>query len=481
MGNLNLSKKVKSAALWSALEALSSSLLSVISIIFLARILIPEDYGQIATAQIIAALVLMLLSFGITEAVIQKKDLKPEHMFSAFWGSLVLATVGFLVCAAIAAYFNLTSENKNIPIILLFEGIGVFLNLLVMLPTALLLRNLEMSAFTKRTIFSRLMFFAVAVPMALKGFGLWSIVFANLVQVVIATVLVFYAARKLLPRGGRFSQEHFFELTSFGVFVMIENLLWSVMSRVFSLLIFNFHGTSALGLFNMATRLTDAILAILNTVVGRIALPLFSSVQHDTDKLKLAFKKATFIFNLVSMPGFFGIALTCEHWLPIVLGEQWRDAIPVIQIIAVMNGIMFSRTFVGTLMKAIGESRRFLYLSAVAAATTVVAAVATRDMSLIDTIGAWSAARVLITIPVGIWLMNKIFGMTGYQQLSPVLVPFVSSLFMAGVIVATSFLIEKYTVDALVLSVAQITIGAISYAIVCLLLNKAKLITATIK
>jgi O-antigen/teichoic acid export membrane protein len=478
---LNLNNKVKSAALWSAFEALSSSLLSVISIIFLARILIPEDYGQIATAQIIAALVLMLLGFGLTEAVIQKKELTQEHLFSAFWGSLGLAIVGFLVCLSIAAYFHLTSQNENIPIILIFEGVGVFLNLVVMLPTAMLLRNLEMSAFTKRTIFSRLMFFAVAVPMALKGFGLWSIVFANLVQVIIATVLVFYAARNLLPGWGRFSKAHFLELTSFGVFVMIENLLWSVMSRVFSLLIFNFHGTSALGLFNMATRLTDAILSILNTVIGRIALPLFSSVQHDSDKLKLAFKKATFIFNLVSMPAFFGIALTCEYWLPIVLGEQWRDAIPVIQIIAVMNGIMFSRTFVGTLMKAIGESRRFLYLSAVAAVTTVIAAVVTRDMTLIETIGAWSAARVLITIPVGIWLMNKIFGMTGYEQLSPVIVPFVSSLIMAGVIVLTNFIVEKYTDSSLMMSAIQITVGVISYAIICLLLSKSKLISTAIR
>lgn len=470
-------KKIKAAALWSGLEALTSSLLSVISIIFLARVLLPEDYGQIATAQVIAALVQMLLSLGLTEAIIQRKNLTREHELSAFWGSVLLAISGVLICGVIALYFYLVGMNKNIPIILLFEAAGVFLNLLMTLPTAMLLRNLEMSAFTKRTIFSRLVFFVVAVPLAMNGIGLWSIVFANLSQVLVATLLVFHASRKLLPRGYFFSWKHFYELTSFGIFVMIENVLWSVMSRVFSLLIFSFHGTYALGLFNMATRLTDAVLNILNTVIGRIALPIFSSIQNDLPKLKSAFKKATMIFNFVSMPAFFGIALTCNTWVPLVLGNKWHDAIPVIQIIAVMNGIMFSRMFVGTVMKAIGESKRFLYLSATAAIMTVVAALLTRNMSLVDTLVAWSAARVLITIPLGIYLMWKIFGLNGKEQLMPVCGPIVASLVMAAAIVFSEPLVSFYSGNVIVESITLIVIGAVSYVAVALLLLKFKLMS----
>jgi hypothetical protein len=77
--------------------------------------------------------------------------------------------------------------------------------------------------------------------------------------------------------------------------------------------------------------------------------------------------------------------------------------------------------------------------------------------------------------------MNKIFGMTGYEQLSPVIVPFVSSLIMAGVIVLTNFIVEKYTDSSLMMSAIQITVGVISYAIICLLLSKSKLISTAIR
>lgn len=67
-------QKIKTAVIWSSIEAISTVLLSLISIIYLARILHPEDYGNVATAQIISSLIGLVFSFGLTEAIIQKNN-----------------------------------------------------------------------------------------------------------------------------------------------------------------------------------------------------------------------------------------------------------------------------------------------------------------------------------------------------------------------------------------------------------------------
>ncbi|HEP0609369.1 TPA: oligosaccharide flippase family protein, partial [Raoultella ornithinolytica] len=299
-----------------------------------------------------------------------------------------------------------------------------------------------MSAFTKRTLISRGIFFVITVPLASYGYGIWSVVFGNLAQSFVSMVLLFIATRKEMPRKINFNFLIFKDLFGFGIYVMAENILWSVLSRVFSLLIASFQGTYALGLYNMATKITDAVLNVMNTVVSRMALPLFSQVQDDNQKLRNIFARTTKLFNVISMPAFFGMAITCSEWVPVILGNSWSNAIPVIQIIAVMYAIMYSRMFVGTAMKAVGQSKRFMILSAISAVLSIVTVLITRNMSLIDTMIYWAVVRVAVTIPIGIFLMQRILKMDALEQLKPVFVPLFSSLVMGTVLLFLDRFVE---------------------------------------
>lgn len=464
---------IKKAGFWSALEAFSSILLSALSVIFLARILHPDDYGKIAAAQAIATLLTLILGLGLTEAVIQKKDLTESHKQSVFWGCIALSGIAVVISVGIGICLYHIYDSKIIPIILGFETAGTALTIASILPTALLLKNLEMKAFARRTLIARVMFFAVAIPMALKGYGLWSVVIGNLIQVTLSSILIYTSARKLIPRGFYFNRNDFIDISKFGLYIMIENLLWNVLSRVFGLLILSFHGTYALGLFNMASRLTDAILNVLNTIISRMALPIFSSIQDDRERLIGAFKKITLLFNLVSMPAFIGIAITCNDWSPIILGTKWNDAIPIIQIIATMNAVMFSRIFVGAVMKAVGQSKRFLYLSASSALVTLTTALATFKLSLVQTMTIWSTARILITIPIGIYLMQKIISIKALEQIRPVIIPAIGT----SVMYIALFINDQYAFNDIFEPIPQFlfeaTIGMLFYAITIFFLLKS--------
>lgn len=419
---------------------MSSVALSIISIVYLARILHPTDYGNIAMAQVMAGLLGLIFSFGFTEAIIQKKELTDEIKETAFLSSVFFSIGVILVSIFVLLIFRLYVKQSIVSYIFIFEVLGVVFTLLSVLPTALLLRELNMSAFTKRTLISKAIFFVVTIPLASMGYGVWSVVYGNLSQSLTSMILLFIATRRLLPRRLKFNFAIFKELFSFGFYVMAENILWNVLSRVFSLLIASFHGTYALGLYNISTKITDAVLNVLNTIVSRMALPLFSQVQDDNSKLKGIFSKTTKFFNMISMPAFVGMAITCKEWVPMILGDRWQDAIPIIQIIAVMYAIMYSRMFVGTTMKAVGQSKRYMILSAISATLSVITVLMTKNMSLTSTMIFWSSVRIIVTIPIGIYLMRKIIGMTCYEQLKPVFIPFISTLLMAALL----FMLEYY-------------------------------------
>lgn len=426
--------KVRNAAIWSSIEAVSNALLSILSIVYLARVLHPQDYGQIATAQIIGALLSLLLTLGLTEAYIQRREISDDVKSTVFIGTIFLAVLSLLCSSVIYLFINYFYHNVMLSKVFSFEMINSVLTILSVLPTAILTRELRMSSFTKRTLLSRLIFFIVAIPCALNGMGVWSVVYANFIQILTSTLFLFYAIKRDFPKKLSFDLSIFKGLISFGFYVMIENILWNVMSRVFSILIAAFHGTYSLGVYNMATRITDAIVNILNTVVGRMALPLFSRCQDDNSLIYTAFSKATFLFNAVSMPAFTGMALTCNFWVPFVLGPSWNSSIPIIQIICIMNVFMFSRMFVGTAIKAVGKSKNFMYLSMSAAILSVLTVVLTKNYDLTFTMVSWTTVRILVTISIGVYLMNRIMNFGWKMQFKPILLPLISTITMTIVI-----------------------------------------------
>jgi len=77
--------------------------------------------------------------------------------------------------------------------------------------------------------------------------------------------------------------------------------------------------------------------------------------------------------------------------------------------------------------KVVGESRRFLYLSLISAMVIALTAILTYRMTLLDTMTLWSWMRVLITIHVGIFLMNKILSIRALDQIKPVFIPLLNS------------------------------------------------------
>lgn len=425
------SSKIKTAIFWTSIEAVVNIVLSIASLVFIARILTPKEYGYIATAQFISLIIQLVLSMGLSEAIIQKKNLNDIDISSAFIGTVILSIIGGLVCAGVAEvfYFNEFIVRK----ILLLEIFNILIATLLIVPSALLIKNLKMKSFTRRTLFSRVVFIVVACFLIKSDYGFWSIVYASLAQNVVSLILILFDAKKLMTIK-QFNKDSFINLFKFGIFVMLENLLWSALNKIFGILISIFHGAAALGIYSMATKLTDSILGILHTIITKISLPIFSSVQDDRDKLLNFFQNITFSFNIISMVFFSCFAITAGSWIPILLGAKWLVMKEAVQIISIMIAIMFSRRFSGVVVNALGRSKEYLYLSFTAALISLFAVFLTKDYTLEITLLALAIPRIIITIPLGIYLLYKIAGFSFEEQIQPLKYPILGAFLISGMV-----------------------------------------------
>lgn len=148
----------------------------------------------------------------------------------------------------------------------------------------MLMRELRTVELAKRTLLSRIAYLICAVALAYQGFGIWSIVVANVFHNIVGTITL-WIGYQYRPRY-LFSPPHLKHLILFGAPVMLESVLWATLTRMFNILLGSFHGLEVLGSFSMASKATDAIANVLLSICGRLGLPVLSTYQDDLVTLK---------------------------------------------------------------------------------------------------------------------------------------------------------------------------------------------------
>ncbi|GGI54058.1 lipopolysaccharide biosynthesis protein [Oxalicibacterium solurbis] len=465
-------KNLRRAVPWAIVDSVGVGLLGFLTLGIMSRVLTAADFGSVAFAQAIVLMMQLVIALGINEALIQRRPIDMLHIDSAFWMALALGFSGFLFCACIGLYFIYMAGQPLVGTILLIEGTACFFTGLNLLPSAMLDRKMRTKAVARRTVLGRLSYCVVAIGLALANFGVWSIVIAGVVQNLVLTT-IFWRGLQRWPKR-RFSWPHAKQLITFGVPVMLEGALWAFLTRGFNLLIGAIHGLTVLGLVSVAFKATDALSNIVGNVAGRIGLPFFSALQQDRAHMQRAFLRITQATTFISGPIFVGLALTAHQWVPLLLGEKWSEAIPLIVVLCLMWVTSFTRIFVSPYLRALGHPRALLLPGLCASACTIAVVFLTAGHAPIYIMLAWSC-RVLVTYPLGLLLLRKYAGISVGRQLRPLAMPAFCVATMSACVLGLQSVMTGHEWSLMTELLASMAVGAFSYAAIVLFMHRRRL------
>ena len=89
----SLTNKAIESVLWKLLQNGGTTLISFLLQIWLARLLLPADYGLIALTSVFITLSMIIIQTGFTSALIQKPELQDLDIYSVHYSSIVLSMV----------------------------------------------------------------------------------------------------------------------------------------------------------------------------------------------------------------------------------------------------------------------------------------------------------------------------------------------------------------------------------------------------
>ena len=323
---VSIGEQVVSSSLWMGSWRWSARLIGLVTTIILARLLLPEDFGIVATSGIIVAFFAMMIDLGTDSYLIRHQAPDRDDYDTGWTLRLIVMTVAsagvFLAAQPGADFFN---DQRLVDVLRLLAVVGWlagFTNIgLTMYRRDLQFRKLAFIGITQRITSS-----AVTIALAYWLRNYWSLVIGEIVFVLVGLVLS-YTRHPYRPR---FTLSRVHQQWDFSKWIVVRNLGTVLRSQGDGIIIAKFFGVEIMGLFSMAGRFSALPTMQL---IEPVMAPVFSGLakkQDDHDVFVYSVLKVSTAIAFLMFPAATLFVLLDEPLVKIVLGERWNAVIPLI-------------------------------------------------------------------------------------------------------------------------------------------------------
>ncbi|MES2987766.1 MAG: lipopolysaccharide biosynthesis protein [Pseudomonadota bacterium] len=349
----SLTQRSAHAALWNYAGNTARLLLQFTIGVILARLLGPQAFGLVAIAMLLIGLGQLFVDFGFNSAIIQSREIARGDVDFVFTMQIAIgaAMTGLVLVAAgpIAGFFG---EPAAAPVVGAMAWMFV-LRAIGQTAAALLGRELRFKALQLGAIISYLVgYAAIGLPMAFYGYGVWSLVAAQLVQTGMSTVIAVFMVgglHRFSLRGGRG------DLFRFGGLVISANISSWFLSNSDALIVGHVNGATPLGFYNRAQNLAGVP---MGAVVGGMQGVLFASAsraQDNHEALRSGLLACVGLFVLLSGSVLLAVAAASDTVILALYGKQWEQTAALLTPLCVAMAINGILAFIGPVLMGIGR------------------------------------------------------------------------------------------------------------------------------
>ncbi len=385
---------------------LITRIVSFARIAILARLLSPVQFGVFGIAMLVTALLEVFTETGVNVILVQeKKDIK-EYVDSAWIVSItrgvIISIVIFLSASFVSGFFRSPDSIFLIQLISIVPLIRGFIN-----PSSVKFqKDLEFH----KEFWYRFVIFSfdavVAIVFAYITKSAISLVFGLLAGVIVEVILSFLVV-KPIPHL-HFNKEYVSRIFHRGKWITLSGIFNYLYHNADNIVVGRILGTSSLGLYEMAYKISILPITEIADVVQKVVFPVFTKISEDRERLKKAFTKTLFFVSALSVPFGMLIFLFAKEIVLLLLGDQWISIIPVLRILSIFGVI-----------RAISGSSSALFLSVNKQEYVTIATFVSISGLLVTIIplvlrfgmlGAGIAALIgtLISVPIFIFYSYKI-------------------------------------------------------------------------
>lgn len=407
---INSASKAASATKWSGISVIMTSASQLLTVIVLARIVDAHEIGLVAVVNIFYSFIDIFIGLGLTAALIQRRQVTSRELSSVHWANIAIAAIAFgaisLLSRPIAGIFGAPDAYGLIivsALAFLFTAVG-------QASRAVLEKRLDFRPLGIADSLFALVSFAVAVVLALLGYGAMSAAIGLALGALARTVVFMVCARRIVRFRWHFRFSDTGRFFGYGVWQSVDGVLNYVSNTLATISTGRFVSVAALGGFNLAYNIGISIPSRVGPTVTRVLFPYFSLIQHDRKRVEQDYLRMLTLLGLSTGPALACIAVVASDVMRVVFGPTWESYGPVLAILCIAGWIRALGYPIGSLLAATDNIKLGVHLNFW---RTVVNVPLILGMTLVWGVegAGWSmVVMAVVSYFLGYWCLRKVTG-----------------------------------------------------------------------
>jgi lipopolysaccharide exporter len=452
-----LAQKTVHGFLWAYMSFLGGKGLSFLTTVILARVLLPADFGLVGYCFVVIQYVDILNSAGIDTALISRREKIEQASNAAFVANILFGVGCFILTWVMAPLVAVFFKAPEIVPIFRVLALSVPLTGLGMVPDTLLKREMKFKTLLISDMSRNFMKGAVSVVLALLGYGVWSLVWGQLIGVLTGTILSWILAR--WHPTWRFDREATHSIVFFSTHIIMLETAGAFRNNVDYLLVGRILGAASLGYYTMSYRIPELLIRSLNNVLGNVSLASLAITQSDHQRMKKFYFGYIRFIAMFTFPVSMGLAFTAPIFIPLFLSEKWGPAIVPTALISIALCITGLGYVPGVLYKAVGRPDILNKLAIIKMPIAVIILWYGTRWGIVG-VAAGQIVIALISVSMDILVANSVMKYP-FSDVVQAVSPSLISTFAMSVVL---FLIHQSAPKAgLVQLVLMVALGALAY------------------
>lgn len=447
-------------------ERLLVKVLGLVISIILARLIAPDDFGQLAILTVFINLSQTIIQGGLNTALVQSKSVDERDYSTVFYISAFVSVLLIIALFIGAPYISAYYDTETLVNPLRFYAFTLLFGAFNSVQLAKLQREMKFKATMYASLIATVLSGVIGVAMAYWGFGIWALVVYNTSCVVISCITMLFSA-KWLPKL-MFSWKRAKQLFSFGWKMLVSAMLCSVYVDVRTLLVGKYFSTEDLAYYNRGQQFPSTISNTLDTAIQSVMFPAFASCQDDIERVKMMLKRSLSLGTFLIVPVMVGLAVTSEAVVKLLLTDKWLPCVLYMQILCLADASIPLTSSNLVAIKAIGRSDVYMKLE-------IVRRLAMLAVLMISVLCFHTVEAIVVGYLVSSWLDYVIILIPTKRLLKygigEQLKDIWKTLFASACVAVAAYSVSFLGLQILAELIMQVFVGVATYIVLCMILK----------
>ena len=395
---------------WLGLAELVNRVFRLGTTVTLARVFSTQDYGLMAVIYTVFDLAtVFIFKGGIGAKIIQADEQELDTVTdTSYWLNWIVCVGLFLVQILVALPIAKFYDNSQLIVPICVISLMYLVYPFFLVQCALIERENRLKIIAMCTATQSMIVNIMTVALAISGFGIWAIVVPMVLSV---SVWFVFCRRNHQWRSPKtFSLKNWRNIINYGKNLLGVELLTKLRLNLDYLIVGRFLGVGQLGLYYFAF---NAGSGITNNVVNSLMSALFPHLcgaRGDRTQLKQRYLKSLKTIALTVVPIVILQSSLSPFYVPIVFGEKWTSAIPILILVCLSVIPMTFKHASSLLLNAIDRTQISLYFDLIYTAVFALAIAVSVQYSIL------AVAATVLSINL---LFCSVFSVYAYKQAFP--------------------------------------------------------------